>query len=711
MLLLLFTSFIIEFELSFLESKAVLDAFLSMGFFLFIHFAVGCIYIATLTEGIAIHFRKVIYDKFAKLYAKIGLISSLLTTLFFLCSVLTSLQPTSFSLPFSPTFFSLPVPLTITLLLVQSVLMFTYYTSWKRFLKKKTLHLSMAVISAILVTLSMTLSKLVTSFMFTPNVPEGLLVLLTPDRLDATASLSLLANPSWIPLALKSVFVGALVASLFFAALAVLKRRKSGTDKGYWDSHVSWSYKMAFLFGTPLAAIGFWNAVTLHSAIPVASIALMGEIKEGLPSATAALVGDLSYLWHIGILLIGMVAAFAVAFYGFRKGDNPPPTGFRRSLIQRLVIIAAVFWILDLLVTYVSATILTRHSMLTIYVFIAGFLLLESLWLYSKGRVKLSVPTAFFAIAVLGLLLYIGPFNQWYLSARYGGVPWPPTMFIVFIPIGVVLARMTKTGRYMLPLVSGFLIPLVVICKGFMHEVIRGNTLVNIDPNVTATVSAWARVLEIDISPIYEQFVDLTTSSVIFVIVMIYILFLGLFFFTYRTTLSIKSGVDKTLPSMDVAKTGVRDNRRVFLRVLIALSGASALAILAPYFQFFTEFRKPKIERTKIGNSEELKPNSAKTFLWPTAIRPFDTNILIRDESGQLHAFNRVCTHLQCILNYDQETQQLVCPCHGSRFNSKDGTVANGPASRSLPIIRVEEDDKGDIYAVEIEGEFGYGRE
>ena len=79
-------------------------------------------------------------------------------------------------------------------------------------------------------------------------------------------------------------------------------------------------------------------------------------------------------------------------------------------------------------------------------------------------------------------------------------------------------------------------------------------------------------------------------------------------------------------------------------------------------------------------------------------------------KKGDLYAYNRVCTHLQCLLNYDPGNHQIVCPCHGTFFDANDGTVITGPAPKPLPTIKLEELENGDIYAVEIVGEFGYGR-
>jgi Rieske Fe-S protein len=51
---------------------------------------------------------------------------------------------------------------------------------------------------------------------------------------------------------------------------------------------------------------------------------------------------------------------------------------------------------------------------------------------------------------------------------------------------------------------------------------------------------------------------------------------------------------------------------------------------------------------------------------------------------GEYKAFSAVCTHAQCIV--DQVANGTIdCPCHGSKFSAKDGSVITGPASNPLP--------------------------
>jgi glycine/D-amino acid oxidase-like deaminating enzyme/nitrite reductase/ring-hydroxylating ferredoxin subunit len=60
-----------------------------------------------------------------------------------------------------------------------------------------------------------------------------------------------------------------------------------------------------------------------------------------------------------------------------------------------------------------------------------------------------------------------------------------------------------------------------------------------------------------------------------------------------------------------------------------------------------------------------------------------------RDEDGVRHEMSAVCTHLGCIVHWNDVGKTWDCPCHGSRFEPK-GEVMNGPAPVGLR--PVEED-------------------
>lgn len=64
-------------------------------------------------------------------------------------------------------------------------------------------------------------------------------------------------------------------------------------------------------------------------------------------------------------------------------------------------------------------------------------------------------------------------------------------------------------------------------------------------------------------------------------------------------------------------------------------------------------------------------------------------------------AFSKVCTHAGCPVSlYEEQTQQLLCPCHQSLFNILDGAMPIfGPAPRPLPQLPLYIDKKGYLRA------------
>jgi glycine/D-amino acid oxidase-like deaminating enzyme/nitrite reductase/ring-hydroxylating ferredoxin subunit len=59
---------------------------------------------------------------------------------------------------------------------------------------------------------------------------------------------------------------------------------------------------------------------------------------------------------------------------------------------------------------------------------------------------------------------------------------------------------------------------------------------------------------------------------------------------------------------------------------------------------------------------------------------------IYRDESGRLHERSAVCTHLGCIVRWNEIERTWDCPCHGSRYD-RFGGVITGPAPKSLAPI------------------------
>src|SRR5215210_60913 len=84
------------------------------------------------------------------------------------------------------------------------------------------------------------------------------------------------------------------------------------------------------------------------------------------------------------------------------------------------------------------------------------------------------------------------------------------------------------------------------------------------------------------------------------------------------------------------------------------------------YKDWFTAGDAGNLEQIKPGEGAVLGTGRGKIAVY-------------RDESGAVHQLSAVCTHLYCIVHWNDTEKTWDCPCHGSRFDPY-GNVVNGPA-------------------------------
>lgn len=102
----------------------------------------------------------------------------------------------------------------------------------------------------------------------------------------------------------------------------------------------------------------------------------------------------------------------------------------------------------------------------------------------------------------------------------------------------------------------------------------------------------------------------------------------------------------------------------------IAFITKENLNVLTQYAKDLPLGIKDNFENLQIGEGKIVEINREK---WAVS----------RDKSSKLQAVSAVCTHMKCIVNWNNAEQTWDCPCHGSRF-APNGEVLEGPATCNL---------------------------
>lgn len=86
----------------------------------------------------------------------------------------------------------------------------------------------------------------------------------------------------------------------------------------------------------------------------------------------------------------------------------------------------------------------------------------------------------------------------------------------------------------------------------------------------------------------------------------------------------------------------------------------------------------------KIEEMVEIAPGEGKVVSYEG-----EKIAVFKNENGELHAINPVCTHLKCEVKWNGAERSWDCPCHGARYDT-DGKVLTGPADKDMQQVQIE---------------------
>ena len=137
-----------------------------------------------------------------------------------------------------------------------------------------------------------------------------------------------------------------------------------------------------------------------------------------------------------------------------------------------------------------------------------------------------------------------------------------------------------------------------------------------------------------------------------------------------------------------------RMNRRDFVKVTTAALGSiMTVAMGLPIISYLVDpalrtdtseawIPLGPLEGFPIGTPKPFSFTRSNINGWEKTVNSYGGFIVRKSESELLALSNR-CTHLSCSVNWSEETQEYVCPCHDAQFDI-DGNVNAGPPPTPL---------------------------
>ncbi len=99
----------------------------------------------------------------------------------------------------------------------------------------------------------------------------------------------------------------------------------------------------------------------------------------------------------------------------------------------------------------------------------------------------------------------------------------------------------------------------------------------------------------------------------------------------------------------------------------------------------------PKHSRSAATGSKPGRPPLTTTSKVPVGGGEIIGNaqvVVTQPSKDEFKAFSSICTHQGCPVS-EIQNGAILCPCHGSAFSIKDGSVLGGPAPAPLPEYRI----------------------
>jgi Rieske Fe-S protein len=124
--------------------------------------------------------------------------------------------------------------------------------------------------------------------------------------------------------------------------------------------------------------------------------------------------------------------------------------------------------------------------------------------------------------------------------------------------------------------------------------------------------------------------------------------------------------------------------RRDFTRYLVAASGAFAAGSIG-VAAWATLQRVDEGDPAPVVALDQVPEGTSYLFRYPSGDDPA---ILVHLPGGELRGYSQKCTHLGCVVFWQDD--ELLCPCHDGVYDARTGDPVAGPPDRPLAGIDLE---------------------
>lgn len=121
--------------------------------------------------------------------------------------------------------------------------------------------------------------------------------------------------------------------------------------------------------------------------------------------------------------------------------------------------------------------------------------------------------------------------------------------------------------------------------------------------------------------------------------------------------------------------------RRKVLGGAAAVAGAAVLAACGS--DDSTDSASTTTAEADSSGDGGLLPDAASIAVGGGVVMEAVKTVVTHPADGEYKAFSAVCTHKGCTVS-DVTDNEIICPCHGSKFSAEDGSVIEGPATEPL---------------------------